>query len=112
MDLNKMVSYSLRVGVLASAVLSLAGLALWAIEGFKVLGPSTLLGIPGIVGFAISGDAASIIYLAVILLIATPIFRVAVSSVYFAAEKDERYVGITLLVLAMLIFALFSAFGA
>ena len=112
MDLNKIVSYSLRAGVLTSAILSLAGLGLWAYGGFKVLGPSTLLGIPVIVGSAISGDATSIIYLAVILLIATPIFRVAVSSVYFAAERDERYVGITLLVLAMLIFALFSAFGA
>ena len=112
MDLNKIVSYSLRVGVLASAILSLMGLAFWALGGFRALGPSTLLGIPGIVGSAISGDETSIIYLAVILLIATPIFRVAASSVYFATEKDRRYVGITLLVLAMLIFALFSAFGA
>jgi len=49
-----------------------------------------------------------IVYLGVIVLIATPIFRVAISSIYFAVEKDHAYAGITLLVLAMLLVALYS----
>lgn len=49
-----------------------------------------------------------IVYLGVIVLIATPIFRVAISSIYFAVEKDRTYVGITLLVLWMLLIALYS----
>ncbi len=66
----------------------------------------------GIVRSSFSGNVTSIVtgivYLGVLLLIATPIFRVAISVLYFGLEKDKRYVGITLLVLAMLIFALFS----
>jgi len=49
-----------------------------------------------------------IVYLGVIVLIATPIFRVAVSSIYFVVEKDRTYAGITLLVLGMLLVALYS----
>ncbi len=110
MDLNKLVSYSLRIGVLASAVLSLLGLILWAARGFNVL-KSDYLGLSGIIGSALSADESGIVYLAVVLLIATPIFRVIVSSLYFAAEKDRRYVGITLVVLSMLVFALLSGAG-
>ncbi len=112
MDLNKLVSYSLRVGVLVSAVLSLLGLVLWGARGFDILEPSATVGISGIVNSALAGNATGIIYLAVIILIATPIFRVAISSLYFASEKDQKYVTITLVVLAMLVFALLSGAGA
>ncbi len=109
MDLNKLVSYSLRVGVLVSAVLSLLGLVLWGARGFDILEPSATV---GIVNSALAGNETGIIYLAVIILIATPIFRVAISSLYFASEKDQKYVTITLVVLAMLVFALLSGAGA
>jgi uncharacterized membrane protein len=67
-----------------------------------VSGPAVV----GLLGSSIGGNVAGVVYLGVILLIATPIFRVAVSVVYFGMEKDREYVGITLLVLAMLVFAL------
>ncbi len=111
MDLDQVVSYSLRAGVFASAILSLLGLALWAAHGFVTLG-SASIGLNGIVEAALAGDESGIIYLAVIVLIATPIFRVAVSTAYFAKEQDGKYVGITLAVLAMLVFALLSGAGA
>ena len=111
LDLNKVVSYSLRVGVLVSAVLSLLGLVLWGARGFSVLQPA-IVGISGIVNTALSGNETGIIYLGVVILIATPIFRVAISSLYFASEKDRKYVVITLVVLAMLGFALLSGAGA
>ena len=48
-----------------------------------------------------------IIALGLLLLIATPVLRVAVSVVTFALEKDRKYVVITLIVLAILLFSIF-----
>jgi uncharacterized membrane protein len=42
-----------------------------------------------------------------LILIATPVTRVAASVVLFLRERDFLYVGVTLLVLGMLLFALF-----
>lgn len=107
MDLNKIVGYSLRVGVLTGAFLSLLGVVFWASQGFGNVDPVSGSAVVGLLGASIGGNVAGVVYLGVILLIATPIFRVAVSVVYFGREKDRKYVGITLLVLAMLVFALF-----
>ena len=106
MDLNKIVGYSLRVGVLTGAFLSLLGVVLWASQGFGNVDPVSGSAVVGLLRSSIGGNVAGVVYLGVILLIATPIFRVALSVVYFGMEKDREYVGITLLVLAMLVFAL------
>lgn len=108
MDLNRLISYSLRIGVLLSALLSVSGLASWAATGFPNLGTASGSSIGSSIGSAISGNAAGLIYLAVAVLIATPVFRVALSTFYFANQGDRKYVVITLVVLSMLIFALFS----
>lgn len=55
--------------------------------------------IPGVLQF----NGAAIIQLGVIVLIATPILRVAFSVIVFLIERDRLYVGITLLVLAIII---------
>jgi len=53
-----------------------------------------------------TGDAAAIIQLGVLLLIATPIARVVFAAIGFAVERDRLYVAISLVVLAVLIFGL------
>jgi uncharacterized membrane protein len=111
MDLNRLVSYSLRVGVFASALLSAVGLFVWAAGGFKNLVATMGSEIVGIITSAVRGNPSGIIYLAIAILIATPVFRVAVSSVYFARERDSKYVLISLAVLSMLIFALVSGYA-
>jgi len=55
--------------------------------------------IPGVLSF----DGAAIIQLGVIVLIATPILRVAFSAVAFLVERDYMYVVITLIVLAIIL---------
>jgi uncharacterized membrane protein len=111
MDLNRLVSYSLRVGVFVSALLSVVGLSVWAAKGFKNV--VALMGseIVATVSSAVRGDVSGIIYLAIAILIATPVFRVAVSSVYFGRERDGKYVLISLTVLSMLLFALVSGYA-
>ena len=107
LDLNNVVGYSLRAGVLVGALLSLLGLVLWGLEGFGNVDPISGSGVVGVLQSSVGGNVAGIVYLGVMVLIATPIFRVMVSVVYFGMERDRKYVVITLLVLAMLFFALF-----
>ena len=108
MDLNRLISYSLRIGVLASALLSVSGLAIWAATGFPDLDMAMGSSIGSSIASAVSGNAAGLIYLAVAVLVATPVFRVALSTIYFAIQDDRKYVVLTLVVLSMLIFALLS----
>ena len=108
MDLNRIVAQSLRIGVLVATLLSLLGLSLWALKGFGSVAVSASLRLGDILRLILTGDLTGLVYLGVIVLIATPIFRVAISSIYFAVEKDRAYTGITILVLAMLLVALYS----
>ena len=112
MDLNRLVSYSLRVGVFVSALLSAVGLSAWAAGGFRNV--VALMGsqIAETIGSAVRGEVSGIIYLAIAILIATPVFRVVLSAAYFARERDSKYVLISLAVLSMLIFALVSGYAA
>ena len=108
MDLNRILAYSLRIGVLIGVSLAIVGLSISAIQGFSnsdVLNNFSLVSIPA---SAFAGNASGIAYLGILILIATPILRVSLSVLYFGIEGDRKYVTITLVVLVMLLFALFS----
>jgi len=63
-----------------------------------------------IVPNALHGRARSIIQLGLLILIATPIARVVFAAVGFLVERDHLYVGISLIVLAVLLYSLWHAF--
>ena len=104
----------LRAGVLlAAAMVILGGVIFLARHGREVphyhvfLGePGVLRTVPGILREAASLRGREIIQFGLLLLIATPILRVAFSVVGFALERDHLYVAITLVVLAVLLFSL------
>jgi uncharacterized membrane protein len=52
-----------------------------------------------------------LIQLGLLLLIATPVARVIFSVFAFARQRDATYVLITLIVLAVLVYSLFSGYG-
>lgn len=54
------------------------------------------------------GDPAAIIQLGILLLIATPVARVAFAAVAFTLQRDRLYLGISLFVLAILLVGLFT----
>lgn len=108
MDINRLIFFVLRTGVVASVVLSLGGLAVWAATGFTQINNASGSDVGNTLASAIGGSAAGLIYLAVAVLVATPVLRVALSTLFFAKINDRRYVIITLTVLSMLIFALLS----
>ncbi|HEX4921747.1 MAG TPA: DUF1634 domain-containing protein [Candidatus Bathyarchaeia archaeon] len=106
--MNRLIFYTLRTGVLVSALLAVIGLTSWAVGGFPDIEAISGSAISNSIMSGLTGNPAGLVYLAIAVLIATPILRVALTTVYFAYEKDRKYVLITVTVLAMLIFALVS----
>jgi uncharacterized membrane protein len=68
--------------------------------------PDQLRHISGIIKSSLAGDPVAIIQLGILILIATPVARVAFSVFAFAEERDWMYVVVTLIVLALLLFSL------
>lgn len=109
------ISNVLRGGVLVSAAVTLLGVILFYLRSAgSAQGlidhpyPHTL----GAVGNGLAkGDPLAIVTLGLLLLLATPVIRVAVSIVAFALEHDRRYVVITSLVLAILLVSFFLGKG-
>jgi uncharacterized membrane protein len=68
--------------------------------------PANLRSLRGILATAFSFQGRGIIQLGILILIATPVARVAFSVIAFALEHDRLYVFITLIVLCVLLFSL------
>jgi uncharacterized membrane protein YfcA len=103
----------LRFGVLASLAVLLIGIVYF--YSLRLLGvlhhpvfPDTL---SGVINGLMHGDSVSIIMLGLVILLATPVLRVAVSIIAFAIEEDRTYVIITSVVLAILLFSIFGVGG-
>jgi len=104
----------LRLGVIIAAVVTCVGGALLLVQhgGGPVAHrtfqgePAALESIVGIVRGALSFNGAAIAQFGLLLLIATPVARVAFTLVAFALQGDRKYVVITSIVLALLVYAL------
>jgi len=104
----------LRAGVLlAGAVVLVGGIAHTIAHGHEVPDygvfrgePSSLKSVTMIVRDAFSLRSADIIQLGLLILIATPVARVALAAVAFAHARDRLYAVVSLVVLATLIASL------
>ncbi|MGB7912791.1 MAG: DUF1634 domain-containing protein [Desulfobaccales bacterium] len=104
----------LRTGVIISALVVLLGGVIYLHHFaynkplYRVfLGePSDLRHITGIIRDAMAFKGRGIIQFGLLLLIATPVVRVAFSVVAFALQRDRLYVMVTLIVLGILLFSL------
>ncbi len=116
LDIEIMVSILLRTGVLVAGGVVLAGGIYYLLRhGSESANYQRFAGQPAvdrqiglIVNGAIHARARSIIQLGILLLIATPIARVAFSLVGFAMERDRKYVIVTTIVLAVLLYSLLT----
>ena len=122
-DVEKLISITLRTGVVVSVAIMLVGVvvtfahhpdyfhsrpALGELTNSREIFANTL----GAVGRGVRDvRGQSIAMLGILLLIATPVMRVAISVVLFAAQRDRRYVLITAVVLALLLTSLISGLG-
>ena len=108
------VAILLRTGVLLSAAVVFCGAVIYlARHGHEPADyrmfrgePTDLRSISGIIGNAVGLRGRGIIQLGLLLLIATPVARVAFAVFGFAAEHDRMYVTFTLIVLAVLLYSL------
>jgi len=107
----------LRAGVLISAAVVLWGACIYLFRhahepaDYRVFRgePSEFRTIPGVIQSVIDGRGRGLIQLGLLLLIATPIARVAFSIAGFALERDRMYVAFTLIVLAILLYSLLGS---
>jgi uncharacterized membrane protein len=107
----------LQAGVLLAAAIVLFGGILYLREAaFQLRDYHTFHGvseplksIASVARGAMALDALSVIQLGLLVLIATPIARVAFSVVAFALERDWLYVGLTFVVLGVLLYSLLQS---
>ncbi len=109
----------LRIGVIASALVVLAGGVLYLMRDGRQPTPDLhefheqpqeLRSPLRILGDAAKLDSLGLIMLGLLLLIATPVARVIFSVAAFALQRDYLYVLFTLLVLAVLLYSLLSGY--
>ena len=114
--IDRAMGHLLRFGVVVSALVVLAGGVVYlALHGGEPRGYRTFHGEPeglerpsGIVAGATQGQSRALIALGILLLIATPVARVAFAAEAFLWERDWLYVGVSLFVLAVLLWGLFG----
>ncbi len=107
----------LRIGVLLAAAVVLAGGAFYVVQYHAatisfhsfVEESANLRTVGGIVVSAIHLHSLGLIQLGLLLLIATPVARVAFAVVGFHLERDRMYTVVSLIVLAVLVFSLLRA---
>lgn len=113
-ELEQWIGGLLRAGVMLAAGVALVGAVFYILRyGGRTIDYGTFHGVPagldsvhGIIPGAMHLRSRWIVQLGVVLLIATPIARVALSLIAFAVQRDRTYVVVTAIVLGLLIFSL------
>lgn len=106
----------LRAGVIIAAIIVLTGGVLYLMQHGSERNnyrefhgvPHNLQTVSGVVKDAFALRSEAVIQLGLLLLILTPVARVALSVVSFTLQGDRMYVIITLIVLGVLLFSLFG----
>jgi uncharacterized membrane protein len=109
----------LRTGVLMAAAIVLVGGIVFLVRhrvpvtNYRVFQgePADLRSLRGIFREAFAWHGRALIQLGLLLLIATPVARVAFAVGAFFYERDWKYVAVSLVVLGLLMYSLFSGHG-
>lgn len=119
-DIEIIIGKMLRIGVLtAAAVAAVGGIMYLCVSGSSVAPlhnvfkgePTIYSTLSGVLHGVTTGSTHEIMQLGVILLIATPIARIAFSVFAFLLEKDYMYVVMTLIVLGIIAFSMAGGFA-
>jgi uncharacterized membrane protein len=118
-QMDQLIGRLLQFGVLAAAIVVLTGgLALLARHGSAPAAFQTFSGekdgftnLGAIFRGVLAGDPRAITQFGLVLLIATPLARVALTLGSFIHQKDKLYIGITALVLGVLLYGLLWGAG-
>ena len=104
----------LQAGVLLAAVVVLVGGVMLLIQfgsataAFSAFHgePEQLRSLGGIIRAAVAADSRGIVQLGLVLLIITPLARVALTLIAFVVQRDRIFIAVTSLVLAILLYGL------
>jgi len=115
--LETIIGRLLQTGVLLAAAIVAAGGVLYLVQhhfepaSYRhfVAGGPALQTFTGILQSAVHLNSEGLIQLGLVLLIFTPVARVAMAVVGFLMEKDRLYAVVSLIVLLILVFSLFHA---
>ena len=118
--LERMVGTLLRVGVLSSAFIVLAGGVWWLAEKGRSAPayhqfhaePTQLRSVFAVIGSLSRLQPETLIQFGLLVLIATPLARVALAWLAFLLERDRTYMVLTLIVLAVLLYSLAQSLRA
>jgi uncharacterized membrane protein len=113
-SVEEIIGILLRTGVMLAAAVILAGGIFFLVRygsspthySMFQSEPDELRHVMGILRYALALHARGIIQLGILLLIATPVARVAFTVFAFAYERDWTYVVVTLIVLGLLLYSL------
>lgn len=118
-EVEQIIGRLLQIGVLIAAAVTLLGAVLLlahtggahvSFATFKGTAPG-FRSITGIVSGLFTGQPAAIVQFGLLLLILTPIVRVAFTLVAFLLQRDRLYILITSIVLVLLLFGLLFGRG-
>src|SRR5690242_11988036 len=117
-DVDRVLGRVLQIGVSLSAAVVLCGAAIYLtkrvtmVPDYRVFHgePIDLRSVSGILADARAWSGRGLIQLGLLILIATPIARVVFSVIGFIRQRDWLYVGITVIVLALLAFSIAGGF--
>ncbi|PUZ19433.1 Uncharacterized membrane protein [Chitinophaga costaii] len=116
-DIEQIIGWQLRLGVITASVIVGIGGLLYLMQSGRQARPPYHQFLGTAAGFTTlkeiltgmqQGDAKAYVQLGVVILILTPIFRIAFSLVGFVLEKDRLYICITLIVLAVMMISIFG----
>lgn len=116
-EIQVFIGQFLRYGALTSCLIAMTGGILYLSRYGMQLVPdygtfsgesSSLTTFSGIWKGLLAGNPVEIIQFGIVVLIATPVLRVVLSLFSFMVERDKLYVCITLIVLCIILFSMFS----
>jgi uncharacterized membrane protein len=113
-EVEQLIGRLLQAGVLIAAAVVVAGAAMMLLQHGRAPvafssysdAASPLHGLGGIFRGAAALDSMAIVQLGLVLLIATPVMRVALTLVAFTIQRDRVYILLTAVVLALLLYGL------
>lgn len=101
--MNRTMYLVLVTGMVLSFSIMAIGLVMYALDPTE----GTTLSLDKIVDGIVHGNPIAVIDLGIVILIATPLVRVMAAGLTFGIERDYRFVGISVFVLAMILIAVF-----
>jgi uncharacterized membrane protein len=104
--LNRTMYLVLVTGMVTSFSVMVIGLVMYSVNPTE----GTTLPLDKILDGIVHGNPIAVIDLGIVLLIATPMVRIIAAGMAFGLEKDYRFVGIAVFVMAMILIGVFFKF--